>query len=73
MVSGLKTFAHKGCKIVAQEKLFFLVNFDLIAGFFLYRCYYLHWSRDALSPVCGIFQILFGQCLVCIVYASNTL
>ena len=19
------------------------------------RCYYLHWSRDALSPVCGIF------------------
>ena len=21
-----------------------------------YRCYYPHWSRDALSPVCGIFS-----------------
>ena len=24
--------------------------------FFLYRCYYPHRSRDALSPVCGIFK-----------------
>ena len=21
-----------------------------------YRCYYPHWSRDSLSPVCGIFK-----------------
>ena len=25
------------------------------AGFFWYRCYYPYWSRDSLSPVCGIF------------------
>ena len=24
-----------------------------------YRCYYPHWSRDALSPVCGIFYQIF--------------
>ena len=28
----------------------------LSAGFFLYRCYYPHRSRDALHPVCGIFS-----------------
>ena len=27
----------------------------LLVGFFLEGCYYLHQSRDALSPVCGIF------------------
>ena len=25
-----------------------------------YQCYYPHWSRDALSPVCGIFHTLFS-------------
>ena len=29
----------------------------LSAGFFWYRCYYPHRMRDALSPVCRIFQI----------------
>ena len=27
----------------------------LLAGFFWYRCYYPHRSRDALSPICGLF------------------
>ena len=34
MVSDLKTFAHNGCKIAAQEKVFFLTNFALLACFF---------------------------------------
>ena len=27
----------------------------LLAGFFWYQCYYLHWLRDNLSSVCRIF------------------
>ena len=34
MVSDLKTFAYKGCKIAAQKKSFFSANFALLAGFF---------------------------------------
>ena len=34
MVSDLKTFAHRGCKIAAKKKVCFLVNFALLAGFF---------------------------------------
>ena len=34
MVSDLKTFAYKGCKIAAQKKVSFLANFALLAGFF---------------------------------------
>ena len=55
MVSDLKTFAHKGCKIAAQFFFVFSANFDLLAGFFWYRCYYPHRSRELVSPVCGIF------------------
>ena len=59
--SGLRfeNFCYKGCKIAAptpKKNLSFSVNFALIAGFFWYRCYYPHSSRDALSPVCGIFE-----------------
>ena len=32
MVSDLKTFAHKGCKIAAQKKVSFSANFALLAG-----------------------------------------
>ena len=35
MVSDLKTFAHKVCKIAAQKKVCFSANFALLAGFFL--------------------------------------
>ena len=59
MVSDLKTFAHKGCKIATQKKVCFSANFALLAGFYWYRCYYPHWSRDALSPVCGSFFFCF--------------
>ena len=30
----------------------------ILAGFFWYRWYYPHWSREALPPVCWIFFIL---------------
>ena len=40
---------------------FFFVSFALPAGFFWYRCYYPHWSRDSLSSVCGIFNNSYGN------------
>ena len=65
MVSVLKTFAHKGCKITAHIKICIFSIFGsqgyttrisrLLAGFCWYWCYYPHRSRDALSPVSGIF------------------
>ena len=61
MVSDLKTFVYKGCKIATQKKSLFLANFALLAGFLWYRCYYPHRSREALSPVCGIFSFILGQ------------
>ena len=61
MVSDLNTFAHKGCKIAAQKKVWFSTNFALLAGFFWYQCYYPHLSRDALSPVCRIFIMFFSS------------
>ena len=60
-VSDLKTCAHKGCKIAAQKKKSFSANFALLVGFFWYWCYYPHRSRDALSPVCGIFLLFFDK------------
>ena len=63
MVSDLNTFAHKGCKIAAQQKVSFSANFALLAGFFWYWWYYPYRSRDSLSPVCGIFinQLVRGK------------
>ena len=52
MVSDLKTFTSKGCKIAAPEKKKFLDEFCLTSRIFWYP----HQSRDALSPVCGIFH-----------------
>ena len=68
MVSDCKTFAHEGCTIAAQKKLVFSANLALLAGFFWYRCYYLHRSRDALSPICGIFDTIFEACYESSVY-----
>ena len=34
MVSDLKTFAHKWCKIGAEKNCISLANFALLAGFF---------------------------------------
>ena len=53
MVSDLKTFSYKRCKIVAQRKVCFFQRI------FWYWCYYPHRSRDALSPVCRIFCVDF--------------
>ena len=60
--SGL-TFEHfvwKGSKIAAQKKLSFLLSLPW-STLLWHRCYYPHRSRDALSPVCGIFlpRLLF--------------
>ena len=51
-----KLLLIKVVKSPRKKKFFFLANFALLAGFFWYRCYYPHRSRDSLSPVCGIFQ-----------------
>ena len=29
--------------------------------FFVYQCFYLHWSRDSVSPICGIFFIPYQR------------
>ena len=55
MVSDLRTFAYKRCEIAAIFFFFSSANFALLTGFFWYRCYYLHRSRDSLSPICRIF------------------
>ena len=47
VVSDLKFFAHKGCKIVAQ--------FFLTSRFFWHWCYYPHWSRDALPMTTSVY------------------
>ena len=57
MVSDLQTFAHKGFKISALKKFLFGQFLPKYQNFW-YRCYYPHRSRDSLSPVCGIFDIL---------------
>ena len=54
--SGL-TFEHfvwKWSKIAAQKKVFFLLILPW-STLLWHRCYDPHRSRDALSPVCGIF------------------
>ena len=51
-----ETLTYKGYKIAAQFFFWGGANFPLIAGFFWYRCYYPHQSRDALSPVYRIFE-----------------
>ena len=65
MVLDWKTVASKGFKIAAHKKSFFSssANFALQAGFFWCQCYYPHWSRDSLSPVCGILKPRLGQLL----------
>ena len=54
MLSDLKTFAYKGCKIATPKMVCFLANFALLAEFFsiggtIGIC------RDSLSPIRGIF------------------
>ena len=46
---------------VFQKNCFFGYSWSTLLG---YRCYYPHRSRDALSPVCGIFShkyLMFSQ------------
>ena len=64
MVSDLKTFAHKGSKKAEERKK--KLNQSLLiksikSRFLLYRCYYLHWLRNASSPVYGIFLKLMAN------------
>ena len=53
----------KGAKS-PRKKVSFSANFALLAGFYQYRCYNLHRSRDALSPVCVIFLLHPSQQLI---------
>ena len=52
---------------------FFLFIFffwqKMLVCFFLYRCFYPHWSRDSVSPVCGIFFILYLRWKLVIFYS----
>ena len=56
VISDLNTFSPKGCKIAAQKSNFFK-EFCLISWIFfgIGATYYPYQSRDALSPVGGIF------------------
>ena len=50
MVSDLKTFAHKGCKIAAQNRNFFCIGATIRIG------------REILClPYAGIFLILYQK------------
>ena len=55
-----KLLLVKGIKSPPQNSFIFIFfcEFCLTSRIFWYRCYYLHRSRDALSPVCGIFCFL---------------
>ena len=52
------------CVKSPRKKVSYSVNFALLAEFFWYWCYYPHRSRDALSPVCGIFDQKFNFLLL---------
>ena len=61
----MRTFAHKGYKINSHKKVCLSANFALLSDFFWYWCYYPHWSRDSLSPVCRIlFKITMWQIFI---------
>ena len=49
VVSDLKTFAHKGCKIAAAKKVFFLIFFSFGFLFTLCKCISAPTSRSPIS------------------------
>ena len=49
MVSDLRSFAYKDCKMATKKKVSFLAKFALLSGLFWPWCYSPHLSRDALS------------------------
>ena len=51
----MNIFVLKWSKIAAQKKVFFLLILPW-STLLWHRCYNPHRSRDALSPVCGIFS-----------------
>ena len=57
-----KLMLIKGVILSCKKNMFF-GEFCLTSRIFWYRCYYPHWSRDALSPVCGIFSLIYIQTL----------
>ena len=58
----LKLLLIKGVKSRHTKKFIFLANCAFLAGFFWYWCYYPLRSRDALSPVWGIFISISWLC-----------
>ena len=56
--SNIRTFSFgSGLKTPRKKKFFFLLILPW-SILLWHRCYYPHQSRDALSPVCGIFFLL---------------
>ena len=45
-------------KFILQPSTFNLSSLSVIFSYFWFWCYYLHWSRDLVSPVCRIFVVL---------------
>ena len=52
-ITRIRRLYNKGQEVIQQSSRGFL------AGFFWYQCYYLHQSRNALSPICWIFVSAF--------------
>ena len=48
---------------VSRMRDFFKLFLQIMLVFFLYPCFYLHRSRDSVSPVCGIFFLLISNLL----------
>ena len=60
MVSELKTFAHKGCKIATQNKVCFWANFALLSRIFLVLLFLTPFNGifapTSQSPMCKLFR-----------------
>ena len=54
--SQIWTFLFGNCLKSPRKKKFFLLLILPWSTLLWHRCYYPHWSRDALCPVCRIFR-----------------
>ena len=63
----IRRLYNKGQEVIQQGSGVYTTRFRrLLAGFFWYRCYYLHQLRDALPPTCGIFLLLLPSIKRCL-------
>ena len=59
MVSDCKTFAHKGCKIAAQQNICFFENFPLLTVFFVIGATKHIGLEIICLPYAGFFFLIF--------------